>query len=274
MGGVRSWGGTTLPSVGRAAYGVEPVASGATFACSCETWTPRTSPPATALGFLVGGLLALSIKFLIPDLRGPSSLGWITGLAALFGVVALLVPWSHYPQPRATRVAALRVLLLRVRRCAPGGLRRPSSRCSRSRSCSSGSPNRRAPALAVAPAAAFALVVADRFRFDVRLNSTLMFALPMLVLVGEALALAQTRRTKAEARRPPARRGPYPGPGRRRASGRAARRVTVGRAARRRRGRGPARRSAGIPPPPQPCVLRPPRARGGDAAPRRRARRR
>jgi diguanylate cyclase (GGDEF)-like protein len=158
------------------------------------------APRITALGFLVGGLLALSVKFLIPDLRGPSSLGWITGLAALFGVVALLVPWSQYP-----RRAQLVLPLFGFALLACGGV------------LTRGAPQAfiamlplpfvfigitQSPgtAVAVAPAAAFALVVADRFRFDVRLDSTLIFALPMLVLVGEALALAQTRRTKAEAR--------------------------------------------------------------------------
>ncbi len=53
---------------------------------------------------------------------------------------------------------------------------------------------------ALAPVAALALITADRFRFDTRLSSTLVFALPMLVLVGEALSFAHKRRTRAEGR--------------------------------------------------------------------------
>jgi diguanylate cyclase (GGDEF)-like protein len=55
-------------------------------------------------------------------------------------------------------------------------------------------------ATALAPVAVLALMIADRFQFDATLTSTLVFALPMLVLVGEALAFAQARRDKAEAR--------------------------------------------------------------------------
>jgi diguanylate cyclase (GGDEF)-like protein len=158
------------------------------------------APRITALGFLLFGVLALSVELLVPGVRTPSSLGWITGVAALFGIVALLAPWSQYPKRAQLVLPLFGFALLACGGVLTKGAPQAYVAMLPLPFVFIGITQRPGTASAAAPAAALALVVADRFRFDVRLNSTLLFALPMLVLVGEALALAQTRRTKAEAR--------------------------------------------------------------------------
>jgi diguanylate cyclase (GGDEF)-like protein len=165
-----------------------------------EVDSEELAPRITALGFFVGGLLALSAKLLIPGLHSPSSLGWLTGLAALFGVVALLFPWSQYPRRAQVVIPLFGFALLACGGVLTRGAPEAYLAMLPLPFVFIGITQRPGTASAVAPAAAVALVVADRFHFDVRLNSTLTFALPMLVLVGEALSLAQARRTKAERR--------------------------------------------------------------------------
>ncbi len=177
------------------------MASRVTSASSSGRSTPTISRPGSPRsGFLAAGVLAFAVKLLVPGIHNQSSIGWVASLAAVFGIVSLLFPWSSYP-PRAQ----LAIPIFGFGLLASGGV------------LTSGAPEaylamlplpfvfvgvtqRPGTASALAPVAAIALMIADRFRFDVGLNTTLLFALPMLVLVGEALAFAQSRRTKAEAR--------------------------------------------------------------------------
>jgi len=158
------------------------------------------APRVAALVFLTAGLLALAAGLLLPALRGEPSIGAIAGLAALFGAVGIVLPWERYDR-RVQLVLPIFAFVLfawggAIARGTPEpylamlplpfvfvGLSQPSGTAS-----------------ALAPVAAGALIVADRLHFDATLLSTLVFALPMLVLVGEALSFAQVRRGKAEAR--------------------------------------------------------------------------
>ena len=226
--------------------------------------------------FLLGGLLALAVDTLVPGFHGQLSIGLIASVARRLrrrraacsrGSGSACARRTRDPgrsgscsSPRVARWRAARPepylatapAAVRLRRDHPTARhRQPASRRSpRSRSSSP-----------IASASTRTLM------------STLVFALPMLVLVGEALAFAQARRTKAEARverlleavRILARVDDQ-------RTGAQLVASLVGRAARRRRGRGAARRSARIPTPVEPCVLRSPRARRRDAPARRHAR--
>ncbi len=137
------------------------------------------APRVTALGFLLGGLSALSAKFLIPDLHAPASLGWITAVAALFGLVALLVPWAHYSRRAQLVLPFFGFALLACGGVLTRGAPQAFIAMLPLPFVFIGITQSPGTAVAVAPVAALALVIADRFRFDVRLDSTLLFALPM-----------------------------------------------------------------------------------------------
>jgi diguanylate cyclase (GGDEF)-like protein len=158
------------------------------------------APRVAGLVFLVGGLLALAVDLFVPELHTDQSVRLISGAAALFGANAVVVPWQRF-NPRAELAIPVFAFLL----FGWGGV------------MASGTPEaylamlplpfvfvgitqRPGTATALAPVAVASLVIAGRFHFDATLTTTLLFALPMLVLVGEALAFSQTRRTNAEAR--------------------------------------------------------------------------
>ncbi len=158
------------------------------------------APRVAALVFLIGGLLALALDTLVPGFRDQLSMGLIASVAAGFGAAAAVVPVAAVQPAHGARDPGFAFVLFAAGGAMARSTPEPYLACCRCRSSSSGSRNGPAPPALLAPVAAIALIVADRFRFDATLMSTLVFALPMLVLVGEALAFAQARRTKAEAR--------------------------------------------------------------------------
>jgi diguanylate cyclase (GGDEF)-like protein len=160
----------------------------------------QLAPRIASASFLVGGLLMLAIDHLLPSVHGTVGVNSIAYAAALFGLAGLAAPWSRWP---ATTQLALPLFAFAL--FAWGGviahqhvdaylamLPLPFVYV--------GFTQRAGMSLALAPAAALALVLAGRFQFDGSLAATLLFALPMSVLVGEAIAQAQLRRTRAEAR--------------------------------------------------------------------------
>jgi diguanylate cyclase (GGDEF)-like protein len=165
-----------------------------------EVDADELTPRVAAVVFLAGGLLALGVRLLVPGIHGEASMGWVAGLASFFGLGAIWFPWQRFG-PRAE--LAIPVFAFVLFACG-GVMTRGSGEAYLAvlplPFVFVGITQRPWTSSALAPAAALSLMIADRFRFDTRLNSTLVFALPMLVLVGEALALAHTRRTKAEAR--------------------------------------------------------------------------
>ena len=157
------------------------------------------APRVAALVFLAGGLLALAVGLAVP-FRGEPSIGLIAVVAALFGANAIVFPWPRFG-PRAQLALPVFAFVL----FAWGGvlaraMPEPYIALLPLPFVFVGFTQRPGAASALAPVAAVALVVADRFGFDATLMSTVVFALPMLVLMGEALAFAQARRTQAEAR--------------------------------------------------------------------------
>jgi diguanylate cyclase (GGDEF)-like protein len=157
------------------------------------------APRVAALVFLAGGLLALAVGLVVP-FRGEPSIGLIAVVAALFGANAIVFPWPRFG-PRAQLALPVFAFVL----FAWGGVMaretpEPYIALLPLPFVFVGFTQRPGTASALAPVAVVALVVADRFGFDATLLSTVVFALPMLVLMGEALAFAQARRTQAEAR--------------------------------------------------------------------------
>ncbi len=165
-----------------------------------EVDADEVTPRVAALVFLAGGLLALGVRFLVPGVHGQASIGWVAPRATAFGAGAIWFPWQRFG-PRAELAIPVFALVL----FACGGVMTRGSADAYLAVLPLpfvfvGITQSPGTASALGPVAGLALMVADRFHFDARLNSTLLFALPMLVLVGEALALAHSRRTKAEAR--------------------------------------------------------------------------
>ncbi len=158
------------------------------------------APQVAALVFLTGGLLALAVDLLVPDFHSDPSIGLIGAVATIFGATAMVVPWPRLA-PRAELAMPVAAFVLFAWGGAMArGTPVPYLAMLPLPFVFVGITQRPGIASVIAPIAAFALVVADRFRFDTTLMSTLLFALPMLVFVGEALAFAQTRRTQAEER--------------------------------------------------------------------------
>jgi diguanylate cyclase (GGDEF)-like protein len=160
----------------------------------------RLAPRFAAGAFLVTGLLVLLVDLLLPALHGGASIEAIAVVATLFGLAGVLAPWPRW-RPQAQLVLPLFAFVL----FAWGGvigsqhlgaylalLPLPFVYI--------GFTQRPGTSIAIAPIAALTMMVAARFSFDGTLIATLLVALPMSVLVGESLAQAQLRRTRAEER--------------------------------------------------------------------------
>jgi diguanylate cyclase (GGDEF)-like protein len=158
------------------------------------------APRVAALVFLAGGFLALSLDFFVPDLHAAPSIDVIATVAAAFGAVAVVFPWQRFPLRAELAIPVFAFVLFACGGVIARGAPEPYLAMLPLPFVFVGITQPPGTATALAPVAALTLIVADRFHFDATLVSTLVFALPMLVLVGEALAFAQARRDKAEAR--------------------------------------------------------------------------
>jgi diguanylate cyclase (GGDEF)-like protein len=158
------------------------------------------APRVAALVFLAGGLLALLADLLGPGLHGAASIDVIAAVAAVFGAVAIVFPWQRFAPRTELAIPVFAFVLFAWGGVIARGTPEPYLAMLPLPFVFIGITQPPGTATALAPIAALALAVADRFHFDATLTSTLLFALPMLVIVGEALAFAQARRNKAEAR--------------------------------------------------------------------------
>ena len=158
------------------------------------------APRAAALVFLLGGLLTLALTLLVPDLHGEPSVGVIAGVAAAFGAGALAAPWEDLGPRAGLALPMFAFVLFAWGGALAGAAPEPYLAVLPLPFVYIGITQRPGTASALAPIAVLSLIVADRFGFDATFVSTLVFAVPILVLVSEALAFAQSRRTNAEAR--------------------------------------------------------------------------
>ena len=157
------------------------------------------APRAAAFVFLLAGLLALAAG-LVPGFQGDPSVGPIAGVAAVFGAVGVAVPWQRFDRRVELVLPIFAFVVFAWGGAIASGSPEPFLAMLPLPFVFVGLTQPSGTASAIGPVAAGALVVADRFQFDATLLSALVFALPVLVLVGEALAFAQSRRSKAEAR--------------------------------------------------------------------------
>jgi len=158
------------------------------------------APRVASLVFLAGGLLALAAGLLVPEFGGAPSINSIAAVAALFGAVGIALPWQRWAPSAQLAIPVFAFTLFAWGGAIARGTPEPWLAMLPLPFVFVGITQPPGTATSLAPVAALALVTADRFRFDATVLSTLVFALPMLVLVGEALALAQARRANAEAR--------------------------------------------------------------------------
>jgi len=158
-----------------------------------DTLGPRIAGPV----YLVAGLLAL----LVGAVNGMGLRGVIILIAAGAGgagVGCLLAPWHRWSRYAQLAVPAAALVLLAVAGVHDDGLATPFLAVLPLPFVYVGFTQRPGLSFAIAPAAAVAFVVGARFQLTSTVVTTLVFALPMSALVGEAIAQAQRRRARAE----------------------------------------------------------------------------
>jgi diguanylate cyclase (GGDEF)-like protein len=166
-----------------------------------EIDTRSLAPRVAGAAYLAGGLLTLIVALLLPDLRTQVNLVTISIVSTIFGAVCLVLPWHRWNVQAQLAVPAFAFVLFAWGGIvADQGWSGPYLAMLPLPFVFVGFTQRPGTSTLLAPAAAVSLLVANRFQVDGTLVATLLFALPMSVFVGEALALAQQRRTRAEDR--------------------------------------------------------------------------
>ncbi len=158
------------------------------------------APRIGALVYLVGGLLALVVHALVPIAHTGTRMGEIGIVAAAFGAVTLVLPWSRWPASSQLVLSCFAFVLF-----AWGGLLASGTAAAYLAALPlpfvyAGFTQRPGIASLLAVPGAIALVVAARFDASGTLAATLLFALPMSVFVGEAIALGEQHRKRADHR--------------------------------------------------------------------------
>jgi diguanylate cyclase (GGDEF)-like protein len=160
-----------------------------------ETMSPRIA----AAVFVLAGLLGLCANALMSSSADDRSAFPAAGAAVIFGVLAVLAPWSRW-----SRRAQLVIPLVAFTIIAAGGLHGDVAGAFLAilplPFVFIGFTQRRGTSLALAPFAALALVVAGRLELTPLVVTALVFALPVSVIVGEAIAQVERRRARSERR--------------------------------------------------------------------------
>ncbi len=151
-----------------------------------EALTPRIA----ALVYLTAGVLAFAV----------GRLDGVALCAGVFGAVSFVLPWQRWPR-RAQLVFAVVAFML----FAGGGLLAtgevgPYLALLPLPFVYVGFTQRPGTSLMLVPIAVVSLVLAARMKMDATLAATLLFALPISVLVGETMAQAELHRRRAERR--------------------------------------------------------------------------
>ena len=160
----------------------------------------QLAPRAAGLVYLAAGALVLGVDTIAPQLRGRHSLAMVGIASAVFGAVVLVLPWQRWRARAQLTLAAFAFVLFAAGGTVAHGAVGPFLAMLPLPFVFVGFTQRPGSASLIVPAAAIALVLAGRFHFDATLMLTLVFALPMSAIVGETLAQAQLRRSRAEGR--------------------------------------------------------------------------
>ncbi len=158
------------------------------------------APRIAALVYLVGGVLALVVHWLVPVAHVDTRMGEIGIVAAVFGAVALALPWSRWPAYTQLVLSGFAFVLF-----AWGGVLANGTAAAYLAALPlpfvyAGFTQRPGVSTVLALPGAIALVIAARFEMSSALAATLLFALPMSVVVGEAIAQGEEHRKRADHR--------------------------------------------------------------------------
>ena len=157
-------------------------------------------PRVAAAVYLAGGILALAVATLAPGMGAANHVTSIGLCALAFGGTAMVLPWQRWPNRAQLVLPGFAFVLFAwggVLSSDPAG---PYLAVRPLPFVFVGFTQRPGTSAALAPFAAAALVVAAHLSFDETLVASLVFALPMSVLVGETIAQAQRHRARAERR--------------------------------------------------------------------------
>ncbi|MGQ0823904.1 MAG: diguanylate cyclase domain-containing protein [Actinomycetota bacterium] len=155
-------------------------------------------PRIAAATLLLGGLLALAVGMVLPDATLEDINLPVPIVAVCAGAVFVLCPWRTWPGR-----AQLAIPVAMFGLVAWGGLTTQAASAPFLAVLPlpfvfAGFTQRPYAAIALAPVGATALILGARFEITHTLVAALVFALPVSVFVGEAIAQALRRRTRAE----------------------------------------------------------------------------
>jgi diguanylate cyclase (GGDEF)-like protein len=159
------------------------------------------SPRIAAVIYLAAGLFAsAAIRVAAPGVADTGTLVSISIASALFGAIAIVLPWQRWPL-RAQLVIPVFALVL----FAWGGILTTDGAAPFLAALPLpfvyvGFTQRPGTSSALVPVAAVSLLAAARFDVSQILGATVLFALPVSVLVGEMIAQSQLQRSRAERR--------------------------------------------------------------------------
>jgi diguanylate cyclase (GGDEF)-like protein len=148
------------------------------------------SPRVAALVYLVAGVLAFFV----------GRVHLVAIAAAVFGAVSLVLPWPRWPMRAQLVFAAVAFVLFAWGGVLASGPVAPYLALLPLPFVFVGFTQRPGTSALLVPLAAVSLIIAARMRMDASLASTLLFALPLSVLVGETMAQAELHRRRAERR--------------------------------------------------------------------------
>jgi len=154
------------------------------------------APRVAAATFFGAGLLALLVQAMVDDVTAVP----IAVAATVFGAVTFVLPWHRWSPHAQLAFPGFAFVLFAWGGALALGPMGPYLAMLPLPFVFIGFTQRPGMSTLLGPVAALSLVVASQFAFNANLAVTLFFALPMSVFVGEALAFAQQRRTRAEHR--------------------------------------------------------------------------
>ena len=158
------------------------------------------APRVAAVVCAVAGLVALALAAVAPGMRHAYPVAPIGLCAAVFGAAGFAVRWHRCPERAQVVLPLFAFVLFAWGGVAGGDPAGPYLAALPIPFVFVGFTQPRGTSLLLAPFGAVSLIVATHAAFDETLMGCLLFALPMSVLVGETIALAQRNRTQAELR--------------------------------------------------------------------------
>ncbi len=150
--------------------------------------------------YLVGGLLGCCAASLLVHGADADSLRVVGIATAAFGVLALGAPWQRWSAHMQLAIPVFAFVVFALGGVVAHGSLGASLAVLPLPFVYAGFSQTPGTSLALVPVAALSLLASARFSIDPTLLTTLLIALPMSAVVGEAIAQAQVRRAHAEER--------------------------------------------------------------------------